>query len=156
MNSTQLKWQKFAGYALPILFAWLVIIATVLMTLFIGGFIQSQSSKTDWVVIPIILCWLVLIPITGHVMGIINVYCWRNQSFDEGKVKESMVLLAIFWLLSLPLAVFLILSFIGIAVFPIHMACFWFGQERGKRWIRDDSISRFLGKKNEWERDESN
>jgi len=154
LTPSQRKWQKVAGYVLPILLGWFLFAWNFLLTVWVLD--NPLFSKMSWLIIPIGISWLGLLPVSGYSTGILNAYCWKNQGAVSP--RDSLILLTLLWLLPSPLLElpiligYLVLCFF---IYPIHLFFFWSGEEIGKAWIKDDAISRFLGRNNEWERDES-
>jgi len=148
MKLTPLKWQKFWGFIVPMLLGWILIYLLMYLTL------VSVFGEIEWLFIVLAAVWLSLAPMLGYLMGIVSGYFWRNQNWNEQTYSQKGFNLLIYFWLFLPLTYGLIYSVVGIVVFPLHGLCFFKGQELGHKWAETDMINQFLGRSNEWERNE--
>jgi len=153
MKPSRLELQALGGFILPLLLGWFFIAWFWFVSSWCSNYpLFARSEWTDYV---IFVSWLAFIPAASHIMGIVSAFCWQNQGWNEETTRKMAGCFCyLFWICCFPISMFLICSCIGWLVFPAMSIAYNSGIERGQKWIEGKAIDKFIGRKNDWERDE--
>jgi len=151
MTEKRLRWQKIAGFALPMLLAWFSLAWMWGVSRWL-----LQNLKNEWVGLLVFLSCLAYVPLVSILMGILSAHCWQHQQWTP-RIRKDMIetFSILFWIFSLPLTIALVCSCFGTIAILMQVVFYNHGIHYGEVWIYKGVIDKFIGRKNDWERDET-
>ena len=151
MTEERLRWQKIAGFAFPMLLAWFS-----LAWMWVISTWSLDNFNDDWSVPLVFLSGIAYVPLVSISMGILSTHYWQHQQWTP-RIRKDMIqtFSILFWIFSLPLTIALVCSCFGTMIIALQVVFYNHGIHYGEVWVDKKVIDKFIGRKNDWERDEA-